>query len=432
VTAAPTPRAILEGLLAAALRRVDPAAALRRGADRCGDRLTLAGREVPDRARLVVLAAGKAAAAMGAALEELAADRIERGLVVTKDGHDAPLSRLALRYGGHPVPDERSERAAREAIALVEGAAREAVLAVLLSGGASALLSCPLPGLSREDLIAATELLLASGVEIEELNTIRKHLTEVSGGRLARRASSHRIEVLAISDVPGDAIETIASGPCAADPSTAADALAIIDRCGLRGSAPPRVVAHLESGSEESVKPGDPSLRRVGSTILASNRDALAGARDAALERGLRVVTVTDLLRGEARQVGRRLAALARSLRREGPLLLLAGGETTVTLRGGGKGGRNQELALAAACELEGGSGIALLAAGTDGTDGPTDAAGAYADGGTVERGRALGLDARAALAGNDSYRFFDAEGGLLVTGPTRTNVMDLVLVLAE
>jgi len=432
VTAAPAPRTILEGLLAAALRRVDPATALHRVVDRCGDRLTLADCEVPDRARLVVLAAGKAAAAMGAALEELAGDRIERGLVVTKDGHDVPLSRLALRYGGHPVPDQRSERAAREAIALVEGAAPEEVLVVLLSGGASALLSCPLPGLSRQDLIAATELLLASGVEIEGVNTIRKHLTEVSGGRLARRASSHRIEVLAISDVPGDAIETIASGPCAADPSTAADALAIIDRCGLRGSAPPRVVAHLESGREESVKPGDPTLERVGSTILASNRDALAGAREAAQERGLRVVAVTDLLRGEAREVGRRLAALARSLRREAPLLLLAGGETTVTLRGGGKGGRSQELALAAACELQGGSGIALLAAGTDGTDGPTDAAGAYADGRTVERGRTLGLDARAALAENDSYQFFRAEGGLLVTGPTRTNVMDLVLVLVE
>jgi glycerate-2-kinase len=283
-----------------------------------------------------------------------------------------------------------------------------------------------------EDLVATTELLLASGVEIGELNTVRKHLTEISGGRLARRASGRRIEVLVISDVPGDSFETIASGPCAGDPSTCADALGIFERRELRGKAPPRVVAHLESGHEESVKPGDPSLLGVSSTLLASNRDALAGAREAALERGLRTVTVTDSLRGEAREAGRRLAALARSLRRERALLLLSGGETTVTLRGGGKGGRNQELALAAACELEGSSGIALLAAGTDGTDGPTDAAGAHADGGTVERGRALGLDARAALERNDSYGFFRAEGGLLVTGPTRTNVMDLVLTLVE
>jgi glycerate-2-kinase len=432
VSAPPLPRATLEGLLAAALERVDPAAALRRGVRRAGDRLVLSGWEAPEDTRLVVLAAGKAAAAMAAALEELAADRIDRGLAVTKDGHGARLGKLALRHAGHPLPDERSERAAREAIALAEGAAPDELLVVLLSGGASALLSCPLPGLLREDLLATTELLLASGVAIAEVNTVRKHLTEISGGRLARRAASRRIEVLAISDVPGDAIETIASGPCAGDPSTHADALGILERHGLRGRTSPRVLAHLESGREESVKPGDPCLARVASTVLASNRDALAGAREAALERGLRVVTVTGALRGEARLVGRRLAVLARSLRREGPLLLLAGGETTVTLRGGGQGGRNQELALAAACELEGAPGIALLAAGTDGTDGPTDAAGAYADGGTVERGRSLGLDAATALEANDSYRFFSAEGGLLVTGPTRTNVMDLVLALLE
>jgi glycerate-2-kinase len=425
-------RAILEELLAAALRRVDPAAALRRHVARRGDRLTLAGRALPVGARLVVLAAGKAAAAMGAALEELAAEHIERGLAVTKDGHGARLSKLVLRYAGHPIPDARSERAAREVIALAEGAAREEVLVVLLSGGASALLACPLPGLSRRDLMATTELLLAAGVEIEEVNTVRKHLTEISGGRLARRAASQLIEVLGISDVPGDAIATIASGPFAADPSTHADALEIIERRGLRPGCPPRVVAHLESGREESAKPGDPSLARVRSTILASNRDAMAAVREAALERGLGVVAVTDRLCGEAREAGRRLVAVARSLRRGGPLLLLAGGETAVTVRGGGKGGRNQELALAAACELQGGSGISLLAAGTDGTDGPTDAAGAYADGGTVERGRARGVDARAALERNDSYAFFSAEGGLLVTGPTRTNVMDLALLMVE
>lgn len=430
MTAAPTPRVVLEALLAAALRRVDPAAALRRGVHRHGDRLSLAGREVPEQSRLVVLAAGKAAAAMAVALEELAADRIARGLVVTKDGHGARLSKLALRHAGHPLPDERSESAAREAIALVESALPDELLVVLLSGGASALLTCPLPGLSREDLVATTQLLLASGADIGAVNAVRKQLTEISGGRLARRAGSRRIEVLAISDVPGDAIETIGSGPFAADPGTHADALAILEGCGTGGRTPPRIAAHLESGREESVKPGDPSLARVRTTILASNRDALAGAREAAQERGLRAITVTEGLRGEAREAGRRLAVLAQSLRREGPLLLLAGGETTVTLRGEGKGGRSQELALAAACELQETSGIALLAAGTDGTDGPTDAAGAYADGGTVGRGRALGLDARAALERNDSYPFWSAEGGLLVTGPTRTNVMDLVLTL--
>ncbi len=432
MTASPTPRVVLEALFAAALRRVDPARALRRSVHRHGDRLTLAGREVPEQSRLVVLAAGKAAAAMAFTLEELAGYRVARGLVVTKDGHGARLSKLALRHAGHPLPDERSESAAREAIALVESATPDELLVVLLSGGASALLSCPLPGLSREDLVATTQLLLASGADIGEVNAVRKQLTEISGGRLARRAGSRRVEVLAISDVPGDAIETIGSGPFAADPGTRADALVILEGCGPGGQIPPRVTAHLESGGEESVKPGDPSLARVRTTILASNRDALAGAREAAQERGLRAVTVTEGLRGEAREAGRRLAVLAQSLRREGPLLLLAGGETTVTLRGEGKGGRSQELALAAACELQETSGIALLAAGTDGTDGPTDAAGAYADGGSVGRARALGLDAQAALERNDSYPFWSAEGGLLVTGPTRTNVMDLALVLVE
>ena len=205
---------------------------------RSGERLTVAGREIPEGARLVVLAAGKAAAAMAVALEEVAADRIDRGLVVTKDGHGTELSRLELRFGGHPVPDRRSEDAAREAISLVESATPEELLVVLLSGGASALTTCPQSGLSAEDLIATTELLLASGVEIEEMNAVRKHLTEISGGRLARRAGSGRSEVLVISDVPGDAIETIASGPFAGDPSSCADALGIFQRRGLLGRTP--------------------------------------------------------------------------------------------------------------------------------------------------------------------------------------------------
>lgn len=428
----PPPRALLEGLLAAALQRVDPVTVLGRQVEHGANRLLLAGREVPAGVRLVVLAAGKAAASMAATLEQRAGDRVARGLVVTKEGHGVPLSKLTLRYGGHPVPDARSERAAREAIAMAEGAAPEELLVVLLSGGASALWSCPLPGLTREDLAATTRLLLASGAEIREVNAVRKHLTELSGGRLASRATAHRIEVLMISDVLGDAVETIGSGPCAADPSTHAQALEILERYGLRPRTPARVLAHLEARRHESVKPGDPCLERVSSTLLAANRHALSGAREAAHQLGLPVVTVTERLRGEAREAGRRIAALARSLRGRGRRLLLAGGETTVSLRGEGRGGRNQELALAAACALEGSAGIALMAAGTDGTDGPTDAAGAFVDGDTIQRGRALGLDARAALERNDSYSFFRREGGLLVTGPTRTNVMDLVLVLVD
>jgi glycerate-2-kinase len=307
---------------------------------------------------------------------------------------------------------------------------------VLLSGGASALLTRPLPGLALGDLAATTRALLACGAGIDELNTVRKHLVDLAGGRLARAAGAGRVELLAISDVHGDRLDLIGSGPCTPDPSTFADALAVIERRGLRGTLPPPVVTELEAGAHgerpESPKPGDPTFARVRSRILASNATALSAARSAAERCGLAPILATAALRGEARVVGRRLAALARATRRTRPLCLLAGGETTVTVRGAGRGGRCQELALAAALELAGESGVMLLAAGTDGSDGPTDAAGAFADGGSVARGAARNADARSALAGNDAHAFFAAEGSLLHTGPTDTNVNDLVLVWLE
>jgi glycerate-2-kinase len=254
----------------------------------------------------------------------------------------------------------------------------------------------------------------------------------VAGGRLARRAACGRIEVLAVSDVLGDAPAVIGSGPCAPDPTTWADVRSVVERRGLRGSLPPGVLAVLEEGvagrRPETPKPGDPALARVRTTLLASNRDALEAAAREALDRGLRPVRVSGALRGEARVAGRRLAALARAVR-PGRKLLLAGGETTVTVRGPGRGGRCQELALAAALALQGGPPATLLAAGTDGSDGPTEAAGAFADAGSVARGRAAGVDAAACLDRNDSNGFFRAEGGLFGTGPTGTNVMDLVFV---
>jgi hydroxypyruvate reductase len=251
---------------------------------------------------------------------------------------------------------------------------------------------------------------------------------------------SARIEVLAISDVPGDRIDVIGSGPFAPDPSTFADALEALDRRGVRGRVPVRVATHLEAGArggvEETPKPGDAALARVRTTLLATNATALAAAAAEAARLGMRPVPVSGSLEGEARDVGRRLAALAAAIRPVAgdapPVCLIAGGETAVTVRGRGRGGRNQELALAAAQVLDGRRGIAILAAGTDGSDGPTDAAGAFADGGSLERARSRRLDARAALAENDSYTFFAAEGGLLVTGPTQTNVMDLILLRVD
>jgi glycerate-2-kinase len=416
-----------------ALAAVDASAAVQRAVARVGDELSIAGVPLDPRARLVVLAVGKAAAGMAAALERLAGERIDAGLAVTKDGHGVPLDRIALCEAAHPVPDARSQRAAREAIHLVQTAQREDVLVVLLSGGASSLLSGPAPGLTLADVAGTTAALLAAGVEIEGLNAVRKHLSAVAGGRLARRAACGRIEVLAISDVSDDRLDVIGSGPLAPDPTTYADALAVLDEAGLRDRVPAAVRAHLEAGErgeiEETPKPGDPVLARVRTTVLANNRSALEAVRVAAQREGRRAVVLEGGLRGEAREAGRRLVEQVGSQAGPRPVCLVAGGETTVHVRGGGRGGRSQELALAAALELEGRSGAAILAAGTDGTDGPTEAAGAYADGETVARGRARGVDAQAALADNDAYTFFAAEGGLFCTGPTGTNVMDLALL---
>lgn len=426
-------RVALEEVFRDALAAVDAGAALRRAVRLEGAELRIAGAPVAPSARLVVLAAGKAAAAMAAALEEVAGPRIAAGLAVTKDGHGLPLARTRLREAGHPVPDRRSEQAAREALALVESARPEDVLLVLLSGGASSLLAAPAPGLSLLDLARTTEALLAAGAEIGELNAVRKHLSAVAGGRLAQRAVCRRIEVLALSDVPGDRFDVIGSGPFAPDPTRFAEALAVLERRGVREAVPRAVLAHLEAGVRgalpETPEPGAPELARVRSTLLASNRTAARAAAGSARRRGWRAPVLDGALRGEARCAGRRLAALARALRAPDPVCLVAGGETTVRVRGPGRGGRSQELALAAALDLAGVAGVTLLAAGTDGSDGPTDAAGAFADGGSVARGRGRGRDPAADLAANDSHGFFAAEGGLLFTGPTRTNVMDLALV---
>jgi glycerate-2-kinase len=431
------PRAQLEGVLAAALRAVDSAAAVRRAVSCENARLVVAGRPLAPGQRLWVLAVGKAAAVMAAALERVAGPHIAGGLAVTKDGHGAPLERIALREAGHPVPDARSERAAREALALVAAAAPEDALVVLLSGGASSLLACPAPGLSLGDVAAVTASLLASGAAIDELNAVRKHLSAVGGGRLGQHTRCERVEVLAVSDVPGDRIDVIGSGPFAPDPSTWADARTVLERRGVWAGLPPAVATLFEAAAGgdpgETPKPGDPRLARVRTTLLARNADAMAAAAAEASRRGMRAVVAQPALAGEARRVGRLLAAIAAAMRAgERPTCLIAGGETTVTLRGAGRGGRNQELPLAAAAQLAGREGISLLAAGTDGSDGPTPAAGAFVDGGTQLRGQTLGFDLAAALDDNDSHTFFAGEGGLVTTGPTGTNVMDLVLLLVE
>ncbi len=426
-------RAELEAIFRSALAAVDAGALVRAAVSAGADGLRIADARVPAEARLRVLAVGKAAVPMAAALEEKAGGRIAAGLAVAPEGAGGRLGRVALCRGAHPVPDASSQRAAAAAAALVASAAPDDWLVVLLSGGASSLLAAPAAGLSQDDLARTTALLLAAGCDIDALNAVRKHLSAVSGGRLACRSGAARVEVLALSDVPGDRLDVLGSGPFAPDPTRYADAMAVLARHTLRERVPAPVRAHLEAGArgerEETPKPGDARLARVRHTLLASNRTAVEAARAAARERGLEARCACAALAGEARRVGRCLAALTRAVRAPAPLCLVAGGETVVHVRGGGRGGRNQELALAAAIELEGRCDAALLAAGTDGRDGPTDAAGAFVDGGSVARGRARGVDAAAALAANDSHGFFRAEGGLFETGPTGTNVMDLVLL---
>ena len=419
-----TPRDRLTAIWQEAVRAVD-----------AGDAVERALGDVPADGRVFVLSVGKAAYAMAARAEALLAERVSGGLVVTKDGHAGTLARLEGREAGHPLPDSRSEQAARLALQRVAALHPDDVLLVLLSGGASALTACPAPGLTIADLVASTDVLLASGADIAEMNAVRKHLSDFSGGRLARAAGCRRICVLAVSDVPGDALEVIGSGPCLPDSTGYGDALDVIACRDAQGRMPARVISHLERGASgeiaETPNAHAAGFAQVRHTIVASNADARKAAVQAIRSRGITPIDLGSTLTGEAREAARELLARARAERANAPLCLVAGGETSVTFREAGRGGRNQEFALAAALSLaqQADAGIAVLAAGTDGTDGPTDAAGAFVDSGTVERGTARGADAAAALVAHDSYTFFAAEGGALVTGPTGTNVMDLVLI---
>jgi glycerate-2-kinase len=438
VTPPVDPRANLQTIFRSAIDSVDAHDAV----DRCllvdHSGVFVCDRELAQGAKLLVIAIGKAAAPMAAAVAaRVPHERIRAGLVVTKDDHAGShaLAPFEVCETGHPVPDARGEAAARRVLELVASADPDDLLLVLLSGGASALVSLPPPGVSAEELAATNQLLLESGADIGEMNAVRKHLSQISGGRLARGAAASRIVVLAISDVAGDRLDVIGSGPCAPDPSRYADALEVLERRGLGQRVPRTVLEHLRRGREgdepESPKPGEPDFARVEHRVVARNADARRAALAAAAALGARPISLGECIADEAACVGRRFAALSAAVMCSEPVFLVAGGESVVRVLGGGRGGRNQELALAAAIEFDRSAtrGPVLLAAGTDGTDGPTDAAGAWADSETVKRGRSHGVDAARSLADNDSNTFYRAESGLVVTGPTGTNVMDLVLV---
>lgn len=389
--------------------------------------------------KLFVIGFGKAGGSMASAVEDLLGSRIDEELILVKAGHQTPLKQGVCLEGAHPVLEEVNLRNTSQLLALLETAQEGDLVLCLISGGGSALLERPAQGLSLEDLRHTTEVLLRAGAPIQDINTIRKHLSEVKGGQLLRHLGGAQVVSLILSDIVGSPLDQIASGPTVADPTIFQDALGVVDRLSLRDQLPAAVVGHLVNGSlglvPETPKPGDVRWDRVQNVVVADNAQACDAAELRARALGYRTILWSTQLQGEVRTLAREWAQLARTTvhhhqGRPGPTCILAGGEPTVTVTGTGLGGRNQELALAVALELQDSLDYVFLSAGTDGTDGPTDAAGAIADTGTLFRAQALGLDAGAFLANNDSHRFFRLLDDLVVTGPTLTNVNDLMVLI--
>jgi len=436
------PRQVAWQIVRDALAAVDPALAVKHYFDTHSE-VVAQIKAMPG--RVFVIGAGKAGTPMVEAVVNIFGDNIADGRVIVKYGHtgdksELSLGRIQIREAGHPIPDEAGLTAAREIADLLHQTDQEDMVLCLISGGGSALLTLPADGLSLSDLQATTESLLAAGATINQFNTIRKHLSAVKGGGIAQLAAPAKIHALILSDVVGDPLEVIASGPTVPDPTTFTDAWAIVEQYRLQDKLTEPVIQRLQAGCagkmSDTPKPGDPVFAQVTNTVIGSNRIAAQAAVESAQRAGFNAKLLSTFIEGEAREVGRVMAGLAKGLIcDEGPIkrpaCLVAGGETTVTLRGDGKGGRNQEMALAAAIALEGWSDTLIVCLGTDGTDGPTDAAGAFADGTTISQAKALGLDAVTFLDRNDAYNFFAPLNDLIMTGPTNTNVNDLTLILA-
>jgi glycerate 2-kinase len=421
-------RAVLRDLFDAAVVAADPA--------RC---LPAWLPEPPDsgKGRTVVVGAGKAAAAMARAVEDHWRGDPQRlsGLVVTRYGHGMPTRRIEVVEASHPAPDAAGQQAAARILAAVKGLSADDLVLVLLSGGGSALLAAPMAGITLEQKRAVTKSLLACGASIGEINCVRKHLSAIKGGRLALAAAPARVLTLAISDVPGDDLSTIASGPTVPDPTSCADVLEIVDRYAIELPATARQA--LQSGAAETPKAGAAGFSRCESHIIATAQSALAAAAEVARAQGYTPLVLGDAIEGEAREAARVLGGIALSCAAHGvplpaPCVLLSGGETTVTVRGKGRGGRNAEFLLGLAIALGGHARISAIACDTDGIDGSEDNAGALLLPDTPARAAAAGFDLRARLNENDAYSVFEAIGDLVVTGPTRTNVNDFRAIMIE
>lgn len=415
-------RSLLEDMFRAAIGAADPALVVPQYLP------------APPKGRMIVIGAGKAAASMARAVELNWAGEIS-GIAVTRYGHGAPCKRIEIVEAAHPVPDAAGQAAAGRILQAVQGLTKDDLLLCLISGGGSALLSWPAPGLTLADKQAVNRALLMSGAPITEMNIVRKHLSAIKGGRLAAAAWPARVITLIISDVPGDDPAIVASGPTVADASTFAQAREILERYGI--TEPRSVMQFIERAEEETPKPGDPRLAGNEVHVIATAHKSLEAAASLAMHRGLTPVIIGDAIEGEAREVGAEHARLVREIL-EGrgsvrtPCVLLSGGETTVTVHGKGRGGRNAEYLLSLCLALEGAPGVYALAGDTDGIDGSESNAGAFCDPETLARARAAGADPRESLDGNDAFTVFEGSGGLVMTGPTLTNVNDFRAIVIK
>jgi len=414
-------------ILRFAIKACDPVYAIKRHFQLKSERLWGDGFSYDSESiqRISVIGAGKASARMASALEEILGKKISSGIVITKKGYQIPLKRIELAEAGHPLPDRFGWQATRKIVKLLSQSTRDDLIIFLLSGGGSALLVSPVYGISLRDKIKLTDQLLRCGANIKEINAIRKHISQVKGGRLAQLAQPSSVLTLILSDVIGDRLDSIASGPTAPDKTTFADCLKIIQKYKLINKIPKSIYLHLKEGAEgkieETPKPGDPIFKRVKNVIVGSNPVALQAAKKKAEALGYNTLVLPRSVAGDTTRAALRHVGLVRRIGNEGE---------PISLKGKGLGGRNQEFALVGAMGIDSMRNVVLLSAGTDGTDGPTDAAGAICDGDTIKRALGRGLDPKRYLVDNDSYHFFQNLGDLIITGPTHTNVMDIHLAL--
>ena len=426
-----------------ALQAVQPGDAIRRHLRYDGKNLFIGDRvyHLPRFKHLFVVGAGKAAASMAAAIEDIIGHYITEGIVIVKYGHVVDLNRIKVIEAGHPMPDEKGRYGASAILNLIKKAKKDDLVICLISGGGSALMPLPYEGLTLKDKQNANKVLLSCGASIHEINTIRKHTSKIKGGQLARAAYPATLVTLILSDVVGDDLDVIASGPTVPDLSVFDDCLSILQRYNILSAIPEKILNHIKLGIAgvipETPKSTDPAFNTTHNLIIGSNIDALYAAKEKAERLGYHALLLSSMIEGETRYIAQVHGAIAREIIKSGnpisrPACILSGGETTVSISGKGLGGRNQEFALAAAIDIAGNKNILILSGGTDGTDGPTDAAGAFSDTDTLKRAEKMKLDPYHFLLNNDSYHFFQKLGDLFVTGPTQTNVMDLRIILVD